>query len=36
MDNAYRLRAGDWRCGFSIDGTKLKAEWVRNRREAYR
>ena len=33
---AYRLRAGDFRVRFELDGGTIRVLRVRNRREAYR
>jgi mRNA interferase RelE/StbE len=32
----YRLRVGDWRVRFELDGETIRILRVRNRREAYR
>jgi mRNA interferase RelE/StbE len=32
----FRLRVGDWRVRFELDGDTLRVLRVRNRREAYR
>jgi mRNA-degrading endonuclease RelE of RelBE toxin-antitoxin system len=34
--NTYRLRSGDWRVLFEIDGTTMKVHRIIHRREAYR
>jgi len=36
IDPEYRLRAGDYRARFELDGDIIRVLRVRNRREAYR
>lgn len=33
--DGFRLRAGDYRAGFSVEGDLLTVEWVRDRKAAY-